>query len=341
MITALALIAMMMTLPLLVTLPWFGWGPGIDAAGRGMAMFFPVIAMTVRVLCLGAAVVVLAAEGGLAWSGLGAAASGALGIAFIAATGGVSFLSVSQLVEAPPPDYSAAPAWLESVALPMAVAIWMLAETYGAPDGAQLWVLRGFLIVLALSPLPFLLRNMKEREAAAAHDRSEQAAAEASAAARLDALPQDADLAQTLAFIDTIPESDWRLQEMAKQRAAALPDAPSAVMAMLASDDRAERLRAALHTVNVAMPLTPDYFAIAETEIAAIIDRLQTKAAPDAELYREGRAAIRLAWPAMHRSDLKKTQMEALRAALEAQGDGSACRALVYDAGLLAAYVNG
>jgi len=341
MITALTIIALLMTLLMLVFLPWFGWGRGMDAAGKGMVMFFPVIAMSVRALCFGIAMIALASAGGLSWSGMGPLAAGVVGVAFIAATGAVSFISVSLLADAPPPAYSAAPAWLATMAVPAVLAMWLLAETYGAPDTAQLWALRGLLAVVALSPLPFLAHNMRARAADAARLKAERDAEEASAKARVAELPEGTDLAGILAFLETIPEQDWRVRELALQRTYAIEDRPGILMAMLASPDRAQRIRAALHTTNVTMPETAEYFALAQAEIGAIIARLEAKAAPDAELYREGQAAIRLAWPAMHRRDLKKAQMEALAAALEAQGEGSACHALVYDARMLAAYVTG
>ena len=61
MITALAIAAIVLTALLALSLPWFGWGPGIDAAGRGMAIFFPAILMGLRVSCLAVAAIVLAA----------------------------------------------------------------------------------------------------------------------------------------------------------------------------------------------------------------------------------------------------------------------------------------
>jgi hypothetical protein len=341
MITALALAALLMTSLMLVSLPWFGWGSGIDAAGKGMAMFFPVIFMSVRALCLGVAMILLAAAGDLAWTGLADGFAGTMGVLFIAATGGVSFIAVSLLAAAPPPAYSAAPAELAALAVPVMLIIWILAEAYRPADDAQLWAVRGLTLVVAISPLPFLAILLRARAAVARKCRAEIAAAEAKAEAFAAQLPPEAGFPDILAFLETVPDTAWQTRALVAQRAASIPNRPDVLMDMLRSHDRAVRIRAALYTTDVSVPPTPAYFAIAEAEISLIIDRLRARAAPDAELVREGHAAIRLAWPAIHRGDLKKAQMMALVGALESQDDGSGCHALVHDAQMLASYVTG
>ena len=88
MITALLAIALALTALLAISLPFGGWGSGMDAAGKGMAMFFPFIFMTVRISCFAVAVAILAMRGVFAWTGLPAAAAAMPVLLVLAGLGG-------------------------------------------------------------------------------------------------------------------------------------------------------------------------------------------------------------------------------------------------------------
>ena len=163
MITALAIAAIVLTALLALSLPWFGWGPGIDAAGRGMAIFFPAILMGLRVSCLAVAAIVLAASGGLDWSGLHPVLSGLLAVLLVAGMGATSFFSVERLINAPRAGGRAGAAFLATIAAPMILVLWLLVERHGAGDPAQAWALRALVLAAALAPLPMLLRNERQR----------------------------------------------------------------------------------------------------------------------------------------------------------------------------------
>lgn len=339
MIVALAIVAALMTLTIALSLPFFGWRAGTDAAGRGMAMFVPAIAMTVRIACLAAALIALAADEGLTWSGLPTGWAGVLAVLVLALLGAASFTTAALLVKHAPPKAPAGPAWIATVFTPLLIAGWLAVEPQGAT--AQAWAMRGLVGVFALAALAAPFVALRQNRRLAAEDAAARDAAERLVAARVDALPADADLRAMLAFLEALPEDDRQAREQVKSRATMLPDRAAQTMAMLADPDRAVRLRAARFAMHISMPETPAYYAIAEREIAEIIRRLEQRAGEDAELYLEGRAAIGLAWPAMHRTHLARAQMAALHAALIAQGEASACRALTYDAGLLKDYVAG
>ncbi|MFT3809166.1 MAG: hypothetical protein QM698_04560 [Micropepsaceae bacterium] len=339
MIITLAAIAVFLTLVIVLSLPFFGWGPGIDAAGRGMAMFFPVIAMTLRIACLAGAAIALATEGGLTWTGLSGGWAAALIVLMLAALGVASFITVSLLVEHAPPEGPAGPAWIAAVFTPLLIAGTLAAEAY--VTGAQIWALRGLTAAFAAASFAGLAVAMHHQSRFAAALAQARAEAERIVAERAARLPADADLRATLSFLEALPEDDWQTRDIIRSRATSMPDRVEQTMAMLADDDRAVRLSAGRFATHITMPDEDAYYAIAAREIGEIIARLEQKAAGDAELYLEARAAIGLAWPAMHTTRLKQAQMAALHAALVAQGDSSACRALTHDVSLLRDYVTG
>ncbi len=339
MIVTLVLLAALLTLLIAASLPLFGWGSGIDAAGRGMAMFLPVILMTVRIACIGGAVIALASDGGLTWTGLSGVWAAVLALLLLILLGLASFITVSLLVEHAPPSGSAAPAWIASVFTPLLITVWLVAEPF--IQGTQIWAVRGLTGAFIVASFATALVAMRHQARFAAEAAMERQAYEAAAEARTALLPADADLRTTLAFLEALPEDDWQVRDRVRSRATMMVDRVEQTMAMLEDPDRAIRLRGGRFAMLVTMPQTDAYYAIAECEIADIITRLQQKAASDAELAMEARTAIALAWPAIHTTHLKKAQMAALHEALLAQGDTSACRALTHDAAMLKDYVTG
>lgn len=339
MIITLVLIAAVLTLLIAASLPLFGWGSGIDAAGRGMAMFFPVILMTGRIACLAGAVIALASDGGLAWTGLSGFWAGSIALVLLALLGLSSFMAVSLLVEHAPPSGSAGPAWIAAVFTPLLIGVWLLAEPY--VQGTQIWAVRGLTAVFAVSSFVAALVALRHQARFAAAAVAQRQADEKALNDRLAHLPAGADLRATLAFLEALPEDDWEARDRIRSRATMMPDRVEQTMAMLEDPDRSVRLRGGRFAMLISMPQNEAYFAIAEREIAEVISRLERKAAGDAELAMEGRTAIALAWPAMHTAHLKKAQMAALYEALHAQGDNSACAALTHDAAMLKDYVTG
>lgn len=339
MITALAIAAIVLTALLALSLPWFGWGPGIDAAGRGMAIFFPAILMGLRVSCLAVAAIVLAAAGGFAWSGLHPVLSGLLAVLLVAGMGATSFFSVERLINAPRAGGRAGAAFLATIAAPMILVLWLLVERHGAGDPAQAWALRALVLAAALAPLPMLIRNERQRIAERRTQDADEARQEAEAEARAAALPAGASFAATLAFADSLDEDDRRARERVMARAAAFPDPGAALLAMLGDADRETRLRAALHASAFPPAPTPAYFALVRPLIEEVVTRLAGDAAPPEALYREALAAIRAGWPAMHNDGLPKALMDRLAEAIAAKGETAGFNALAFDARLLADYV--
>ena len=339
MILTLVIIAALATLLIAISLPLFGWGSGIDAAGRGMAMFLPVIAMTVRIACLGGATIALASDGSLAWTGMSGFWAGACALLLLAILGLSSFIATSALVEHAPPHGSAASCWIASIFMPLVFAGWLIGES--EISSQQVWAIRGLAGVFAVASILAAVSDLRSQARRAAAFAAEREKADRALQARVAALPADADLGAILAFLEALPEDDQQARDLIKTRAVMLPDRAEQTMAMLADPDRTIRLRAGRFSQQITMPDTPAYYAIAEREIAEIIERLESRVADDATLFLEARAALGLAWPAMQTPRLKKSQMTALHNALIAQGDASACRALAYEAGLLKDYVTG
>ena len=341
MIAALAVAVLVLTVLLALSAPWFGWGPGIDAAGRGMAMFFPVVLMGLRVSCLTGMAIALAATGAFDWSGLHPVLSGLLAVALVAAMGATSFFSIERLFDRPSAEGRPAAAFLASVVAPLVLVLWFLVERHGATDPAQIWALRGLVVLIALAPLPILARNERRRASERRTHDDYEAREEAAAEARAAALPADASFAAILAFADALGEDDWRARGRVMARTAAFADPQGELMAMLADGDRTVRLRAAMHTTHFAIAPTPAYFALARPLIEEIVARLTSDAAPPETLYDEAQAAIRLGWASMHNDGLPKALAAALAAAIEAKGETAGFDQLRHDAGLLAQLVAG
>lgn len=341
MITALVFVALLVTLIMPALLPFWGWGSGADAAGRGMAMFAPGIAMTLRLLCHAVAIWLLASDGGLSWTGLGAFWFGLGGTFFLMLTGIASLVAAIQLIEDSPPSGTAAPAWVAVFVLPLTVSLWLLAEGYSSSSAIMMWSLRGLVAVLAILSAALALGAVRAQAKRAQAARAVREAADREALARADALGADAPMSEALAFLESLPESDWQVLDLVKGRLTARPDRSEQVMALLDDPSRDARLRAARFAGQITMPDTPAYYAIAAREISEIIVRLEAGGLADDILFQEGRAAIALAWPAMQTGALKRSQMAALHAALGAQPESSACRSLVYEAGLLRDSVTG
>ncbi len=338
---ALGIIVVCLTLLTSITLPWGGWSSGADAAGRGMAIFFPSILMLARVSCVMAGVIALAADGDLAWTGLSPVAAAVAVVLCLGTMGGVSFFSVTLLLEEPTAPGRASTAFLAAIAFPASLAIWLLAERYSADGSAQVWLVRVLAASLALASLPFLLHSLKMRQKASAQLQSEQARQESEAIARASQLPETATLDEILAFLDGLGQEEYRAIEIVTARATHFPEASERVLELLGSPDRDVRLRAAFHSSQFSLPASPAYFALVRPEIEAIIERLRSGAAEPAVLYREALAAIRMAWPAINNDGLPKSLMVELFEAISAQSDEDRFNGVQHDAKMLAEYVTG
>jgi hypothetical protein len=340
MITALMIAVLLLTALIALSLPWAGFGPGMDAAGRGMAMFFPIILMTLRVSIVCVAVIVLATDGQLDWLGLPRTLAGLLVLALVGGMAALSFAGVSLLCESPRSEGRPQLAFLATIAGPLALVLWMFVERYGATEPAQAWPVRGLVAVMALVPIPMLIRV--NRSAAAEHRaaQGEEAQAEAAAEARIAALPAGAALAEILRFHDALDSDDWRSRDKVMQLAAALPDAPAQLTAMLAAPDWETRIAAGIHSSFIT-PLPEGYFGVVRPIVEEVVRRLQGDAAPPDVLAREAMAAMRLAWPAMHGTNLPQALAAELYAEVVRRGDDPQFRNLQHDMRLLAELVRG
>ena len=341
MITTLLIIALVMTLLLGLTLPWAGWGSGMDAAGRGMAMFFPFLFMLVRAFCVFVALIVLAWNGGLDWTGLPAAVSGLLAIALVGGMSGMSFWAINLMGQSPSTAGRGHLAFLTTIAAPLALVIWIFAERYGTTDPGQSWLVRGLVLLLAVVPIPMLMRLLRrdaeERQAEEAEEAAEIATAEARAAA---AVPPGARLADIFRAFDTTDEADWRTRGFIMARAEALPDRQVQHVALLSDPDWENRVTAGFHSTLI-QPQPDDYFMTVRPIIEEVVRRLQTGAAPPKILARETMAALRLAWPAIHNTGLPQAVMAALYDQALRRDDDPDFRNLQHDLKMLVDYVQG
>ncbi len=340
MITGLLIAALLLTALLAVCLPFGGWSSGMDAAGKGMALFFPFIFMVLRIGCFAAAIIVLANRGAFGWSGLPALPAGGIALLLLAGMGGSSFAAASLLGEAPRTYGRGSYAFLAVIVAPVVLAIWLFAEIYGA-DPAQLWVTRGLVVLAALGPLPLLLairRHDAEMEAwADAREKAEDKAARDYAGQ----LAPDASLLQALEFYDAIPDDKWKARGLVFERAKAMPDWNEAFMRVLASGSWDEKVRVAFHATALSPATPPEYFAAAQPIVEAVVRHLEDKSRGVEELARETAAGVRIAWPAIHTTHLPKALMERFLVAVETRANDNALSSYVHDVKMLAQYVNG
>jgi len=341
MITGLLAAALLMTALLALVLPFGGWGRDMDAAGKGMAMFFPFIFMTVRISCLAVAIVMLAVRDAFAWVGLPTAAA-AIILLLVTFAMGASSLTAASLVASEPRAFGRGTyAFLATIVAPVLLTIALFAETYGADDG-QIWVTRALVLVAALGPLPLLSairrHDVERRALADAAERAEDEATTAYAAR----LPADASLLDTLAFHDAIPDEMWKAREPVLARVSKMPDWNQAYIAALTSGSWEDRIRAGFHASALSPTADAAYYAAALPVLEAIIARIEAGTEPADVLGREVSAAIRLAWPAIHNTGLPRSLMARLHAAIERQAGAMPQLAnYVHDAKMLAEYVNG
>ncbi|BCW89844.1 hypothetical protein sos41_30120 [Alphaproteobacteria bacterium SO-S41] len=341
MITALLIVTLLMTLLLGLSLPWTGWGSGMDAAGRGMAMFFPFLFMLVRVVCVFIALIVLVWGGGLDWTGLPKIASGLLAIVLVGGMSLMSFWAINMFGSSPSRSGRAQLAFMTTIAAPLALVIWIFAERYGATDPAQAWPVRGLVLMLALVPIPMLVR-LERREAADRRvaDAAEAAAIAAAEARAAAAVPAGATLADIFRAFDGMAETEWRTRGFIMDRATALPDPQTQMVALLTDPVWENRVAAGLHA-EFLQPQPADYFEKVRPIIEEVVRRLQSDAAPPEVLVRETKAALRLAWPAIHNTGLPQALVAALYGEALKRADDTHFRNLEHDLKLLAELVRG
>lgn len=340
MITGLLILALILTALLALDLPFGGWGSGMDAAGQGMAMFFPIIFMAVRITSFGVAIALVAARGDFEWTGLPAFAAALVALVLLGGMGASSIAAASLLVEAPRTYGRGSYAFLAVVVAPIVLAIWLFAEAYGA-DPAQTWVVRGLVLLAAIGPLPLLLaierHRARMRELAAQQEQAEDAAIQAYASQ----LPPDAGFEDAFRFYDAIPDEKWKARDLILPRFKSMPGAGESFERLLSSDDWDTRILAAFHVSTMSPQATPAYFEAARLIVEGVVRHLEDETRPPDSLVRETAAAVRVAWPAIHTDSMSKALMERLLAAVENRGPGTQLNNYVHDAKMLALYVNG
>lgn len=340
MITGLLILALLLTALLALSLPFGGWSPGMDAAGQGMAMFFPVIFMAVRITSFGVAIALVAARGEFDWTGLPAVAAALVALALLGGMGASSIVAASLLVEAPRTYGRGSYAFLAVVVAPIVLTIWLFAESYDA-DPAQTWVIRGLVLLAAIGPLPLLLaiqrHKARMREIAVRQEQAEDAAAHAYAAR----LPPDASFEEALRFYDSIPDEQWKSRDIVFPRLKAIPGAEGSFERLLSSDNWDTRILAAFHASAISPPASPAYFEAARQIVEEVVRHLEDDARSPESLVRETAAAVRVAWPAIHTESMSKALMERFLAAIENRGPETDLNNYVHDVKMLALYVNG
>jgi len=340
MITGLLIAALLLTALLALSLPFGGYGSGMDAAGRGMAMFFPFVFMTLRLSCFAIAVIVLAIMDGFDWSSLPAAVAAIIALLILAGMGFSSFTAASLLAQSPGSYGRGSYAFLAVIAAPVVVAIWLFAEAYGA-DAAQVWVVRALVPLAAVGPLPLLVAvSRHQREMAALADAQEKADA-ATAEAQAALLPAGASLLQALEFLDGLPDDKWRARGLIMDRIMAIPERDAGFMQALTSPNWDDRLRAAFHASALSPQATPAYFVGARSIVETVVEHLREGTLPVEQMARETAAAIRIAWPAIHNTGLPRSLMAEFLGVIEAKGADTPLNNYVHDAKMLADYVNG
>jgi hypothetical protein len=340
MISGLLIVALLLTALLAVSLPFGGWGPGMDAAGKGMAMFFPLIFMVARDSCFAVVIALLAGRGVFGWSGLPGIGAAAVALALVGGVGASSFAAASLLVQAPRTYGRGSYAFLAVIVAPVVVVIWLFAEAYGAAP-AQAWVVRGLVLLAALGPLPLLLAIRRhQREMSTLSDAQEQAEDEA-ATAYAGRLPADATFLDALRFYDAIPDDTWKARDIVISRITSMAGRDEAFMRALSSGSWEDRILVAFHATALSPPATLPYFDAARPLVEEVVRLLQDPSVPTGELVRETAAAIRIAWPAIHTDRLPKSLMAAFLSGVEARAPGTPLNNYIHDVKLLADYVNG
>ncbi|MCC6920681.1 MAG: hypothetical protein IT548_15900 [Alphaproteobacteria bacterium] len=341
MITGLLIAALLLTALLALALPFGGWGRDMDAAGKGMAMFFPSIFMAVRIACFGLAVVMLAVRGELAWMGLPTVAAALLALLVTAGMGASSFTAASLVASQPGAYGRGTYAFLATIVAPVILAICLFAETYDADEG-QAWIMRVLVLVAAIGPLPLLNAIRRhDAETRALADAAERAEDEA-AAAYAARLPADASLLETLAFHDAIPDAMWKARGPVLARVSTMPDWKQAYLAALTSGTWDDKIRVGFHASALSPTADAAYYAAVLPVLETVIAHVEAGTEPVDVLVREVSAAIRLAWPAIHNTNLPRALMTRLHAAVERQA--AAMPPLgnyTHDVKMLAEYVNG
>jgi hypothetical protein len=340
MITGLLIFALLLTALLAASLPFNGWGSGMDAAGKGMAMFFPFIFMTLRAASFMIAIVVLASRGDFAWSALPALAAGAIAVLIVAGMGVSSLTAASLLTESPGSYGRGTYAFLAVIVGPAVLAIWLFSEAYDV-DEPQDWVMRALVPLAALGPLPLLLainrHSAEMRALAGAQEKADEAAAAAYAAQ----LPDSASFLEALAFLDGMPEDQWCARGLVMDRIQSMPDREASFLQGLMSSNWDDRVRVAFHATALSPQTPPAYFEAAREIVETVVGHLREGTLPMDQLVRETAAAIRIAWPAIHRDDLPRALMSDLHEAIQARAAETPLNAYIHDAKMLADYVNG
>lgn len=340
MITALLIVALLLTALIAISLPFGGWGSGMDAAGKGMAMFFPFLFMLARFVCLVIAAIVLAWGGNLAWSGLPALAAGSIALALLGGLGALSFAAANLLGNAPRSYGRTSFGFLSIVAAPVVVALWMFAERYGV-DPVQACVVRALVPLFVAGPFVLLLRiNARDTQDRAAYDAKEKIEDEA-AETLAAALPADATLAQSLRFYDGIGEAMWKARGKVMDRVMARPGLKAEFQDLLTGSDWNDKVSAGVHASAIQPEASEAYYQAILPILEAIAQHLETRTGVPDALVRETQAAIRLAGPAIHSDKLPQALMQRILDGIAGQPEGSYVLNYQHDAKILAELVRG
>jgi hypothetical protein len=335
MITALLVLALLLTLMIAAVLPFGGFGSSADAAGRGMAMFFPAILMTVRAGCVVAALFLVIWSGGFAWTGIGSTGATAAGLGIVAISGAMSFHSAAQLTTDPAEDGRGTYAFLASILTPVALALSLLAEAYRV-EPLQSGIALAVVMLALVSSAAFMQRDVRNEIIAVAAERARQDKDEQDALIIASCLPPDATLLELLRQLERLPETMWRARELVEKRISMRPDLRPEMMALLDGTDWTARISAGRHASRMSFEPSPDYFKAVKPTLDEIVRRLENDVAGHDILVNEAQAAIGLAWPAMHNDGMPKALLMRLAAAIEAHSGDSRFAELVYSARMLA-----
>jgi hypothetical protein len=317
-----------------VLLPFGGFGSGADAAGRGMAMFFPAILMFVRICCVSAALVLVAYGGGFAWTGLGTTGAVLAGLTMVAASGAMSFHAGTQLTSNTAIDGRGTYAFLASILTPVALCLWLFAEAFRV-EPIQSGIALAVVIVALLASAAYMQRDVRNEIIAVAAERARQDKDEQDAQAIASSLPPDATLLELLRQLERLPETMWRARELVEKRISMRPALRPEMMALLDGTDWTARISAGRHASRMSFEPSPDYFKAVRPTLDEIVRRLENDVAGHDILVNEAQAAMGLAWPAMHNDGLPKTLLTRLTAAIEAHSGDSRFAALVYNARMI------
>lgn len=339
MITTLVIVALVLTLLIGALLPFGGWGSGMDAAGRGMAMFFPFILMLIRAVCLGSALVLALSGGALDWTGLPRGVDWLVGLGLFGIMAACSF-TAGNLIGSLPTAYGRGSfALLAMIIGPIVLSLWLLAETHGV-DPVQAWAARALLISAVVGPLPILRSIQKQDALDSAAAAAEEAEAEAKALALANILPRDATLLETLKFHDRLPETEWRARGHILTAAQQRPTIEADYRALLEHRDWNARILAGRYRPHFSIPADEDYFRRVLPTVTEIARRLRENVAPTDVIAREVSAFIGLSWAALHYGGLPKALMQEVHAQILARPQ-SPLSNLEHDVQILAEYVPG